>query len=254
MTETNIKTGRAILIGTAMMTILLQACSPLGIATGAGATAGVSAAQEGGISRAWTDARIQATINDLWFRYDVDMFRKIDMTVNQGRVLLTGVVQKPEHRVEAVRLAWQPDGVKQVINEIRVDKEEGFVSIARDTWITTRLRTAITLDRDNQSINYNIDTVQGVIYLLGAAQNQAELNRVIETARTIPDVKHVVSYVKILGRPVEQTSANTNEEAPPLNPDTTEVIQSPPDSEISQPVPVETETIDVQPLAPETQN
>jgi len=44
--------------------------------------------------------------------------------------------------------------------------------------------------------------VQGVVYLMGVAQNQAELNRVIETARTISGVKQVVSYVKLAGEPL----------------------------------------------------
>lgn len=179
--------------------LFLPSCTGLGLAAGAGATLGTAAAQEGGIGGAATDAKIQIQINDLWFRYNVEMFRKLDITVNQGRVLLTGVVQNPEHRVEAVRLAWQPKGVKQVINEIRVDKSDGITGFARDTWITTRLRTAITFDRNIQSINYSIDTVQGIVYLMGFAQNQQELNRVIEKARTIPDVKQVVSYVKLVG-------------------------------------------------------
>ena len=55
-------------------------------------------------------------------------------------------------------------------------------------------------DRDIQSVNYTIDTVQGMVYLMGVAQNQAELNRVVERARTIPDVKQVVSYVKLAGQ------------------------------------------------------
>lgn len=188
--------------------LLLIMVSPLalggcaGALVGAGATAGVAVAQEGGIKRAWTDAGIQAEINKLWFEYDVDTFAKLDLTVNQGRVLITGVVQNPEARVEAVRLAWQPKGVKQVINEIRVAKGGGVTGYARDTWITTRLRSLITFDRNIQSVNYSIDTVQGTVYLMGSAQNQQELNRVIEKARTIPDVKQVVSYVKLLGRPV----------------------------------------------------
>lgn len=182
---------------------LLGACTPGAIITGGVAATGAAAAGEGGIQGAYSDATIQAQINDLWFQYNVDAFRKLDMTINQGRVLLTGVVQDPEHRVEAVRLAWQPKGVKQVINEIQVAESEGFMGFARDTWITSRLRAAITLDRDVQSINYNIDTVQGVIYLMGVAQSQAELNRVIETARTIPDVKRVVSYVKMAGEKIE---------------------------------------------------
>lgn len=178
----------------------LNACTTVGSVTGAAAEGGKAAAQEGGIQRAWTDARIQAVINDLWFQQDVDMFRKLDLTVNEGRVLITGVVQNPEHRVEAVRLAWKPEGVKQVINEIRVAESQGFSGFARDTWATTRLRTAITLDRKIQSINYSIDTVQGIVYLMGIAQSQGELDRVIQTARTIPDVKQVISYVRIKGQ------------------------------------------------------
>lgn len=178
--------------------LALQGCSPVGAALGAGAGVGIAAAQEGGIDRAVDDGVIQAKINELWFRHDVNMFAKLDLTVNNGRVLITGVVQNPEHRVEAVRLAWQPKGVQQVINEIQVAESDGIQGFAKDTWITTRLRTSITMDRDVQSLNYNIDTVKSVIYLMGFAQSQAELNRVIETARTISGVKQVVSYVKVI--------------------------------------------------------
>lgn len=178
--------------------LALPGCSMVGVAAGAGATVGVAAVQEGGIGGAVDDARIQIQINDLWFRYSVEAFAKLDITVNRGRVLLTGVVQDPEQRVEAVRLAWQPEGVQQVINEIQVADSQGITGYARDVWLSTRLRTALTFDREVLSINYNIDTVQGTIYLMGFAQSRAELNRVIEVARGIPGVKGVVSYVKIV--------------------------------------------------------
>lgn len=174
---------------------VLSGCVWVG-ATAAVAT-GAAAAQEGGLSRAAKDIAIQAKINDLWFKYDVATFSKLDLTINNGRVLITGVVQNPDHRVEAVRLAWQPEGVDQVINEIRVAESEGIKGFARDAWITTRLRTSIVFKKDVQSINYSIDTVQGTVYLMGVAQSQDELDKVITAARTIKDVKQVVSYVKI---------------------------------------------------------
>ncbi len=181
----------------------LQGCTVTGLAVGAAASTGIAAAQEGGISGAVSDTVIKAKINDAWLNYDVSTFGKLSTTVEQGRVLITGVVQDPNHRVEAVRLAWQVKGVKQVINEIRVADSEGFTGFVRDKWITSRLRTAITIDRVVQSINYSIDTVQGVVYLMGYAQSQAELNRVIETARTISNVKQVVSYVKFAGEDIK---------------------------------------------------
>jgi len=188
----------------------LQACSVLGIATGAAAVTGISAAQEGGISRAVSDTTIKLKINEAWFQYDVEAFRKLGTTINQGRVLITGVVQNPEHRVEAVRLAWQVPGVDQVMNEVRVANSAGISGFVKDKWITSRLRGALTFDRGVQSINYSIDTVQGVVYLMGVAQNQAELNLVTEKARTISGVKQVISYVKLAGEPLNNArSLNT---------------------------------------------
>lgn len=177
--------------------LLSPGCVALGVATGA--AVGASSAREGGIKGTFKDAEIKALIQDGWFQYDLETFAKLNLTVTQGRVLVTGVVQKPEQRVEAIRLAWQPEGVDQVINEIQVAESEGFQGYARDTWITTRLRTALTFDKEIQSINYSIDTVHGTVYLMGVAQSQEELDAVIENARTIANVKRVVSYVKMAG-------------------------------------------------------
>lgn len=185
------------------LALSLHACSPIGAATGIGAVAGIAAAREGGLRQSTTDARIAIQINDLWFKYSFEAFSKLNLTVEQGRVLITGVVQNPDHRVEAVRLAWQPDGVVQVINEIRVAESDGIQGFARDSWITAQLRTRITFDRDIQSVNYSIDTVQGTVYLMGIAQNKAELNKVIEHARMISYVRQVISYVKLAGVPIE---------------------------------------------------
>lgn len=194
------------------------ACSPIGAAAGAGASLGIAAAQEGGISGAATDLRIKTMINEKWFSYKVDTFNKLSTTVDQGRVLITGVVQNPDDRVEAVRLAWQVNGVKQVINEIRVANSEGFKGFVTDGWITTRLRTALTFDRDIASINYSIDTVQGIIYLMGVSQNQRELDKVIKHGRSIPGVKQVVSYVKPIGQAVENEALAASSAA--MNPAT----------------------------------
>ena len=192
------KRGARILMMPAAL-FALSSCTSLAI--GGGVAVGTAAVQEGGVSRAASDARIQADINQRWFGHSVDMFTKLDLTVNQGRVLITGVVQDPQHRVEAVRMAWQPVGVVQVINEIKVADSEGIVGYAKDAWISGRIRASLILDKDVESINYSIDTVQGAVYLMGFAQDQGELNHVIGIARTVGGVKRVVSYVKLVGTP-----------------------------------------------------
>ncbi|MEK9645333.1 MAG: BON domain-containing protein, partial [Alphaproteobacteria bacterium] len=68
---------------------------------------------------------------------------------------------------------------------------------ARDTIISTELKTKLLFDSKVSSINYSIETVDGVVYLIGIAQNREELNRVTNYARNLGYVKKVVSYVTI---------------------------------------------------------
>lgn len=191
------------LLSAVVGTLFLSGCSSLGVATTVGATGGIAAAREGGFRQTAIDTRIQLEINDLWFKYNVEAFSKLSLTVEQGRALVTGVVQNPDHRVEAVRLAWQPEGVVQVINEVRVAESEGFSGFARDNLITANLRSNLIFDKDVQSINYSIEVVQGTVYLMGIAQDRAELNKVIAHARDTSYVRQVVSYVKLAGEPIE---------------------------------------------------
>lgn len=178
---------------------LLAACEPASVAVGAGAVVGVAAMQEGGLRTAATDQAIELKIKDLWLKHDWKMLGKLSAISKEGRVLLTGNVKNADQRVDAVRLAWQAEGVRQVINEITVDQGAGFTGFVKDGWITTNLKTKLTFDKYIQSINYNVDTVGGNVYLMGIAQSRAELDRVIEHARNIRRVSNVVSYVRLPG-------------------------------------------------------
>ncbi len=186
-------------IAVALCGVLLvtQGCTPIGAAVGAGAAVGTAASREGGVGQGWSDAKIHAYISDAWFRYNVDMFRKLNLTVREGRVLITGQVQNPQWRVDAVRFAWQAEGVRQVINEIQVENSDGISGYARDSWIETELKTKLIVDENVRSIDYNFDCVNGVVYLMGIGRDQEELDRVIAHAREISYVKEVVSYVRL---------------------------------------------------------
>ncbi|HEY9536286.1 MAG TPA: BON domain-containing protein [Kiloniellaceae bacterium] len=180
-------------------------CSVWGTAAGAGAIGATAAQTEKGFRRSMADTEIRIAINDLWLKADEEMFRKVNLQVQEGRVLLTGNVRLPEQRVEAVRLAWQPPGVREVINEITVDDTSGLGNFARDTWISTELRSTLLFDQDVSSIDYSIETVNQVIYLMGVAQSQAELDRVIGHAKSIAYVRRVISYVLLEDDPARHT-------------------------------------------------
>ena len=166
-------------------------------AVGAGATAGSAAVQERGIKGAVADSKIRVQINDLWFKADERMYRKVSLQVQQGRVLITGLVDDPDLRTRAAELAWQADGVKEVINEIEVSEEGGVGTYARDTWISTQLKSKLLVDSEVMSPNYSIETSNGRIYIIGIARSQTELDRVLNHARNIKHVREVVNYVRV---------------------------------------------------------
>jgi osmotically-inducible protein OsmY len=172
-------------------------CSPAEMAISAGATVGVAAVQERGLVGTARDTYLSAAIQEKWFSSNFDMFSKLSCTVTERKALLTGKVQDPEMRVEAIKLAWQIEGVTEVINEIEVTDQSSILDAARDYWITAQLRTRITLDRGVKSVNYSIDTVNGTVFLMGIAQNKEELDRVTNHARNLAYVRRVVSYVRI---------------------------------------------------------
>jgi hypothetical protein len=80
---------------------------------------------------------------------------------------------------------------------------------ARDTVISSRLRGDLIADGKVKSINLTVKTEDGVIYIIGSARSQDELDRVTNYARNIPNVRRVVSYVRIRtgAPPVAQTAA-----------------------------------------------
>ncbi len=179
------------------ITFMVAGCSPASVALGTGASLGVAAEQEDGVSGAVKDDATQLRIVDSYIQHDFKLFRDLSVTVKEGRVLLTGTVPSPDMRVEAVRLAWQAPGVKQVLNEISVNHSESIAGDLVDTWITSNIKTRLMFDKYVQSINYNIDTVDGNVYVMGVAQNQSELDRVLAYARNTNHVKNVISYVRL---------------------------------------------------------
>lgn len=209
----------------ALFALPLQACAVA--AVGAAGTAVGTVAQERPVDQASSDAMIRVELNDLWFRTNIDMYRAVNLSISEGRLLLTGVVAEPQMREDAVRTAWQIEGVREVINEIEVG-DRSFGDFAGDNAIAATLRSNITFDSSLQSLNYSIDVIKGVVYLLGIAQDRGELERVLAHARSISGVQRVVSYVRLKTDPLPPM--------PPRPPESATVPRPAPQPYVRQPI------------------
>ncbi len=181
--------------------LTLGACSAPGIFVSTGARAGVAASEERGFTGAVSDTRIRIAINDLWFKHDIKMYDRVGLQIYEGRVLLSGIVPDEAERDEAVRLSWQPKGVREVINEIQVGEGVGFNGFARDKLINNRLKAMLLFDQGIDSFNYSNRTVDGTVYILGVADSREELDRIYDLARGLGGVRKVVGHVLMVDDP-----------------------------------------------------
>ena len=189
----------------AVAIITSSSVSGCGVLVGAGAAAGTASMEERGLSAAISDKFIQATINANWLEIDPKIFINISSQVHEGRVLLSGNVVKPQHRVDAVRVAWQVDGVREVINQIEIHEDSSLISFARDGWVTAQLTVKLTVDSKVKAINYSIDTVDGHIFIMGIAQDQKELDRVLHHAHNVSYARRVTSHAVLKNDPARFT-------------------------------------------------
>lgn len=181
------------------LAVALGGCA--GVVVGGGAVVAGAAMEERGLAAAAEDSVTHARVSERLIQHSGALYRKVGIEVNEGRVLLTGQVKSQQMRLDAVRLVWRAAGVTEVINQIQVTDKSGIADYARDSWVTTQLVSKLLFDKRVLSINYNVETVGGVVYLMGIAQNQAELDRVTNHARNLSYVRKVVSFVLLKDDP-----------------------------------------------------
>lgn len=176
---------------------VISGCTPVGAVVGGAAVAGSAVAEERTVGDVLDDTGIKIRIGEALLMKDEKLFLNVSSKVVQGRVLVTGTVPDPEDRLEAARLIWKIAGVREVYNELQVTNEDSIATYSADSWISTQLNFNLIGDLDIKHINYSIETVNGIVYLMGIAQDGAELDRVKNHAREIKGVRKIISYVKL---------------------------------------------------------
>jgi osmotically-inducible protein OsmY len=122
-------------------------------------------------------------------------YSDIDLTLFDGRLLLTGTMRSEQGRRRLVENAWKARGVEQVIDEVLVADKTSISDGFNDNGADHALRASLLADRAVVSSNYKFAVSRGVIYIIGVARDAEELDSVLETARARYGVTKVVSHV-----------------------------------------------------------
>ena len=175
--------------------LLFSGCAPAVIGVGTAAVAASST--EKGLSTSVADGLIFTKIQDNFLQTDASLPTVVNVTVNDGAVLLTGKVKTPEEKVLATKLTWEVRGVREVVNEIQVIDKSSIKDIAKDLAASAQLRGKLIADNSVSSLNFSIDVVNGTVYLSGVAADAEEMNRVVSHARELRFAQQVVNYITL---------------------------------------------------------
>jgi hyperosmotically inducible periplasmic protein len=150
--------------------------------------------------------------------------RRIDVTTGDGIVTLRGAVQSEQERRQAVALARNTDGVRDVRDELtiepadRTDRESPATGPTAgdrpdadrdpadgrtvgdrvdDGWITIKIQSQLYLEQNVRGRNVEVETRDGVVTLRGHVASDAERRLAEQIARDTDGVRRVDNQIAI---------------------------------------------------------
>ncbi len=114
-----------------------------------------------------------------------------------GVLLLVGQVPSEEMRQLAARTAANIKRVRRVHNELAVMGKTTMIVRSNDSWISTKVKSRLALDEQLDASHIKVVTENGVVYLMGIA-DQRDADRAAEIARTTNGVQKVVRVFEYL--------------------------------------------------------
>ena len=172
-------------------------CSPVGVLASGGSATMVVAEGDRSLGTVVDDATIKLNLSAKFLKSENKLFLDVNSNVTEGRVLLTGLVDTQEIRIEAVRKVWEINGVREVINEIEVGNKTTLKEYMNDLWINTQAKSFAAKTIGLRSFSYNFETIKGKVYIAVITSRPEQLQAIVESTKTIKGVNEIVNNVVI---------------------------------------------------------
>ena len=195
-----------LVINILFLTILNYGCSPSGILASGGATTMVVAEGDKSLGTVIDDATIKLQIAQKFLSSEENLLINVDTFIIEGRVLLTGIVNTQETRIDAIRRVWEVNGVQEVINEIEVGNKTTLKEYSQDLWINTQVKAIAAKTLGLRVLSYNFETIKGRVFVAGITSRKDQMDKLINSIENIKGVKEIVNYVIITESKKEKNS------------------------------------------------
>lgn len=178
------------------------------------------------VACAQTDAGITTNVKTKLAADDTVKAYQVNVDTRNGVVTLSGEVENTAAKEQAIRIARDTEGVRDVIDQIRVGeaaatagrdfdiddraRQEGREAAERareigrdvtraagDAGITAAVKAKFLADDTVKGLRIDVDTSNGVVTLNGTVSSRAEADRAMMLARNTEGVTQVIDNMKV---------------------------------------------------------
>lgn len=129
---------------------------------------------------------------------------EIGVTIKDGTVTLSGVVENDIEKELAEEIAWGVEGVQKVENNISVEpetegrsEEQDFSGVVNDASTTARVKYRLLWNRHTDGLDIEVNTKNGVVSLEGLTATEIEKELAVKIAENTTGVSDVVDNLKV---------------------------------------------------------
>jgi osmotically-inducible protein OsmY len=119
------------------------------------------------------------------------------ITSYNGYVLLAGQVPSEALKQKASDVVRKIRGVRRIYNELEVRGNTSAMTRSSDTWLTTKVKSAMLANEQIQASRVKIVTENGVVFLMGLV-TRSEAQRAADTASASAGVQKVVQLFEYI--------------------------------------------------------
>jgi osmotically-inducible protein OsmY len=157
---------------------------------------GNSVADNRTTKEAWSDNNIEFEAAALSNKPPFQGQVRVAANSFRGKVVLIGQAKTQELSEQIANRVEQVKGVNTVFNQIRVQEPIGITQITRDSWITTKVKSALFNRDDLKGAKVKVITENGEVFLFGYLTPE-HANIATEAARNVDGVKHVIRAFEV---------------------------------------------------------
>lgn len=183
------------IISIILILLFTHSCSSISSVVSMVGNAGISSK---GFKSSFNDSYIKTKIVTNISTLDIDNLPNVSVNVSNGKVLLTGYIDNHNKRLEIVKNVWNIDGVKEIINELKINDTVSISDRASDLLFKTKINSQLLFKSGINSNNYNVDVVDGEVYIIGLADN---LEEKIEVEKLLSNLEGISKLITIIDIP-----------------------------------------------------